>query len=1227
MGKRDAAFAAVKRRLDQAISERRLDLLVTREAEREGARLARVIDAESDIEAAQQLGLFHWLRYHALPPRFSENALASAVRFYEPVYRARPMAVPEPLREYFESEPSGPVSPGTERGAADGVTDGGRRAIDLLHEYDRTGALPLLSESIRLMRVQAGDSRGGRPDRTVLSNLGAALWRLFERTGETDTLVEAVDFGRAALDGAPAGAPGLAADLSNVAGALRLLFERTRQDEYLLEAIEVGRAAVAELPTGDAGLPAYMNNLGLSLRLRYEESGDIGLLEELVTNSRAACAAVPAGHPERAMYSNNLGVHLRLLAERRLDTALMIEAVGAARTAVSETSAGHPDLPGHHANLATALLKLSELTDDAYLLTESLIAARAAAGAASAADRPLWLSNLSTILRTAFDRTGQAAYLTEAVGAGRSAFTDTGTKRADNAGVAATYVGVLLTTFEHTGEKAYLDEAVQVGRGAVSLPTNDQHGRLTCLNNLSLALRLLSGHPGYEPCLVEALEVGRAGLESLPTDHPDRHVCLLNLAIVLRTLHERTEDESHEAYLNEAREVARAAVEGTPVDHPDLPWSLNVYAAVLQSSYNVHESLETLDELVEVARRIAAFSRPDHPDSAMYLHNLAAALRTRFVRTSRIEALIEARECFRQAAENPAAPILIRVSAYRHFAGLAARDSAYISQALDAVEAAVELLPQLASGGLSRSDRMRRLEQASSLAGVAAATAVLAGRTDRAAELLEATRGLLADDVVDAQSPDLQRLQAVAPNLFETFGELRGRRAALERGGAGSVVDGMALTETFFGDGSSRSGSGELSPSGRESLDAAAKRRAAAGEWDALVAEIRSVAGLERFLRLASVEELTAQAAHGPVIYVYTSDIGGGAIVLTGDGETPARKVPLAALSEAAAHEQVRILLTANETVADRDSDPLVRRAAQQRILDVLAWTWDTIAGPILEGLGYTAARLDGDPWPRVWWCPVGILGYLPLHTAGHHTDSTSPVEPGCGEHARTVLERVVSSYTTTVRALGSARERRPRSESKMLIVAAPGTSGTSAFAEEVDAEVEALLDLVPDALVLRDPVPASVLERLPGCPVVHFSCHGVAQWSDPERSGLVLQLHPSGALTFSDIRDAGPTGALVYLSACETNDTPPRLIDEAVHIAGAFHSAGYLHVVGNLWPIDARAAYELAAEFYTDLTRFGSVMPETHRSGQALHDATRRLRDAYPRVPTHWAGSVHLGI
>ena len=111
-----------------------------------------------------------------------------------------------------------------------------------------------------------------------------------------------------------------------------------------------------------------------------------------------------------------------------------------------------------------------------------------------------------------------------------------------------------------------------------------------------------------------------------------------------------------------------------------------------------------------------------------------------------------------------------------------------------------------------------------------------------------------------------------------------------------------------------------------------------------------------------------------------------------------------------------------------------------------------------------------------------------------------------------------------------------------------------------------------------------------------------------------------------ADISTLDLAGSLAYLSACDTTVTSPNLADEAIHITGAFHLAGYAHVIGTLWPVYDATARDLARDVYRQLTREGSTSPDVGFAAHALHHATRRLRDQHPDKPALWAAHTHTG-
>ena len=696
--------------------------------------------------------------------------------------------------------------------------------------------------------------------------------------------------------------------------------------------------------------------------------------------------------------------------------------------------------------------------------------------------------------------------------------------------------------------------------------------------------------------LAEAVQAGRDAVTATPVGHPARAGRLSSLGVALRELAERTGDT---AVLAEAVQAGHDAIADTPAGHPARARHLNNLGLALQELAERTGDTAVLAEAVQAGRDAVTATPVGHPARAGRLSNLGAALQVLADRTRDTELLAEAGRCFTQAAQTAAAPSAVRISAYLAMAGLPDPAGGSPQEALAAVEAAVGLLPQVVPRALVRADREYSLGRLASLAAQAAAVAVTAGRPGRAVELLEQTRGVLVADTLDARSSDLTRLRGQQPGLAGEFDKLRDRIDALDHPGAFAQP---------------------ADPPGGEP-DLAQARRDAHAAWPDLIARIRAIGGFENFLQPPDIHQLASHARGGPVVFTYTSPSRCDALILTDDPATPVRVVPLTDLTEQDAYRQANRLLAARQAAGDTGADPAARIAAQTEILDVLAWMWDTLTGPVLAALGHITTPAVGQPWPRVWWCPVGILAYLPLHSAGHHHDLAA-----ARPHPRAVLDRVVSSYTTTVRGLAYARAQHPDPAADTTLIIAVPDAPDALPLPGVAAEAGALAGLIPGARVLPHPTRDTVLAALPGHPVAHFACHGYADWDNPAASQLILYDHHTTPLTVTDISARHLTSGLAYLSACDTTVTNPALTNEAVHITGAFHLAGYQHVIGTLWRINDTAAADLACDVYTHLTRHGTVRPDTSRAAHALHHATRRLRGTYTAAPTLWAAHTHTG-
>jgi CHAT domain-containing protein/tetratricopeptide (TPR) repeat protein len=964
---------------------------------------------------------------------------------------------------------------------------------------------------------------------------------------------------------------------------LRLLFERTGQQTVLEEAVQVGRDAVAATPDDHTNRTVSLTNLGLVLQTLYERTGQQTVLEEAVQVGRDAVAAAPDDYADRAGVVSNLGLVLRLLYSRTGHQTALEEAVRLEREAVAATPDDHPD-------------------------------------------RAMYLSNLGIVLQLLFERTGRQALLDEAVQLGRDAVAATPHNHPNRAMYLSNLGLVLRLQFEWTGQHTALQEAVLVGREAVAATPDDHSERPRRLSNLGIALRDLSERTGQQAALEEAVLVGREAVAAVPADHPDYAMYLSNLGIALRDLSERT---GQQAALEEAVQVGQCAVSATPDDHPSRPGRLSNLGFALRLLSERTGRVSTLEDAIHTGRQAVEAAPDDHPDRVTYLSNLASALQEQFERTGNRTVGREAAEYFGQAAAHDAAPAGPRIRAFRAHAALAESAEGSAGAVLTALEAAVGLLPRAVPRHLIRGDRQYELGQLAGIAAQAAAAAVAAGRPDRAVELLEATRGILVAHTLDARGSDLAELRSRAPSLTARFDELRDRieildRQILDQPDPGPDTPGQAAQV-------------RTARQAAETLTAA--RRQAHQEWDALLDLIRSLDGFADFLRPAHVEQIAAQVTGGPIVFIYAHSTRCDALILTGTPSRPVRAVTLGGLTQDDARRQTARLRRATTIARDRNARLSQRAAAQIEIHDLLAWMWDTITEPVLTALNHTAAPSEGEDWPRVWWCPVGILAQLPLHAAGHHPRTEA--EYAAGAHVSTVLDRVVSSYTATARTLAYARtsDVTHPNPSTIIITEPGGSSGPhppgvpSAPASGIlplpgaTAEAQDLAALIPGAHVLTHPTHGEVLDALPRHAVAHFACHGQADWNDPSASRLVLRDHHTQPLTVTEIAALHLDHVgLAYLSACDTTVTSAALADEAVHITAAFQLAGYQHVIATLWPINDDAARAIARDVYTHLTNHSTTAPDIASSAHALHHATRRMRATRPAVPTLWAAHLHAG-
>jgi CHAT domain-containing protein len=209
----------------------------------------------------------------------------------------------------------------------------------------------------------------------------------------------------------------------------------------------------------------------------------------------------------------------------------------------------------------------------------------------------------------------------------------------------------------------------------------------------------------------------------------------------------------------------------------------------------------------------------------------------------------------------------------------------------------------------------------------------------------------------------------------------------------------------------------------------------------------------------------------------------------------------------------------------------------------------------------------NGRDRPRVHWCPVGALVFLPIHAAGAYSQGS----PEC------CSDYVVSSYTPTLSALRRARMDLVPMDRESLVLLAASAAESSASPglsrlDNVRPEVTQVTRIARDTgyvevLEFGDTSAAKlheVIEALPGANIVHLACHGVQDQKDPLSSGFCLA---DGKLTVSYLMDIRLDRAfLAFLSACETAKGDKNQPDQVIHLAAAMLFCGFRSVVATMW-------------------------------------------------------------
>jgi hypothetical protein len=343
---------------------------------------------------------------------------------------------------------------------------------------------------------------------------------------------------------------------------------------------------------------------------QYQDTWDEKLLNQIIEFGREALRLRPEGHPDRHLSCGNLAGSLRTQYDCTGDEYLLTEAIDLDREALRLCPEGHPDRHLSCGNLAISLRTQYYRKGDENLCTEAIDLDRESLRLRPEGHllRHLSCGNLAGSLLTQYDRTGDENLLTEAIDLDREALRLSPEGHPDQHHYCGNLAGSLLTQYNRTGDENLLIEAIDLDRETLRLRPEGHPYRHHSCGNLALSLWTLYNCTKNETLLTESIDLDREALRLRPEGHPDRHLSFGNLASSLRNQYDHTEDRN---LLTEAVDLEYEALRLRPEGHPDRYLSCGNLAGSLLTQYDRTRDEAFLVETISLTQKAAALA-PAH---------------------------------------------------------------------------------------------------------------------------------------------------------------------------------------------------------------------------------------------------------------------------------------------------------------------------------------------------------------------------------------------------------------------------------------------------------------------------------------------------------------------------------------------------------------------------------------------------------------------------------------
>jgi CHAT domain-containing protein/tetratricopeptide (TPR) repeat protein len=742
----------------------------------------------------------------------------------------------------------------------------------------------------------------------------------------------------------------------------------------------------------------------------------------------------------------------------------------------------------------------------------------------------------------------------------------------------------LKNRYARLGEFNDLQEAIQNYQKAVELTPNNSPELLIPLNNLGNALIERYAHLDEFNDLQEAIQSFWKTVELAPDNSPELPKYLNNLGIGLSNRYARLGELND---LQDAIQNYQKAVELTPNNSPELPSPLNNLGLGLRNRYTRLGEFNDLQEALQNYQKAIELSPDNSPELPKYLNNLGNGLSDHYDRLGDLNDLQEATQNYRRSAER-GLEVALKGGVRNACNWLNwAFDRKEWQEVIEAYQYAYQAGNQLVRTQLTREHQSAFLKDSQGLAAHAAYAFAKTNQLEKAIVTLERGLAQLLSEALARDRADLEQLKALGHNdLYDRYQQ---------------AVNDWHLAQT-------------ARPEKVRTLLQTARQA-----LNETITAIRQVAGYGEFLEPPVFADIVAAAKGSHLVYLAVTKAGGLALILFENKEI--QEVWLPELTQATLEQILDSLEPPYSGYLRRYYDwrthPKDENYRQQWLNSLDKTTnllWEKVMAPLFKALPKSAT---------ITLIPVGLLGFLPLHAAWRQE----------GDVKRYALDDLTIGYAPNARTLKAARQMAEQvNPDHFLAIEEPKpvkANDLPSTQYETAMVIFAFKSLQKgknyDILKNESATHQAVSTALPKYNMVHFSCHGIANFEEPLKSALIMA--NDEPLTIENWqRDLRLNGIrLASLSACETGILGTTLPEEVVSLPTGLLEAGVAGVVASLWSVNDFSTALLMGKFYDNLVEIWKTQGTQAAIAPALIAAQRWLRDAHQRELLAWVNQLDL--